>query len=253
MNTIRAILIEDEINNQELLSTMLQNYCKGVKVCGLAENVDDGIKAIREKQPDVVFLDYQIGGGNGFDVLDAFPNPNFKVIFVTGYAEHAIKAIRYSALDYILKPISLDDLVAAVDRINPEENNYTENFKLMKSHLKDEEAVIDQIVITSNTGYKLINIFDIVYLKALQSYVEIVYANQQSYLSTQPLKYYEELLPQSLFFKTHKSFIINTKKVLSVDQGRGGEITLFSGHKVPIAFRRKSLFVKFLKRVQENE
>ena len=199
-----------------------------------------------------MFLDYQIGGGNGFDILDSFPNPNFKVIFVTGYAEHAIKAIRYSALDYILKPIGLEDLLAAVDRIDPEENNYTENFKLMKTHLKDEQADIEQIVIASNTGYQLINIFDIVYLKALQSYVQIVYANQQSYLSTQPLKHYEEILPQDLFFKTHKSFIINTKKVVSIAQGRGGDITLFSGHTVPIAFRRKSLFVKFLKRVQEN-
>lgn len=252
MNRIRAVIIEDEVNNQELLTTMLENYCEGVEVCGLAENVQKGIKTIKDVQPDVVFLDYQIGGGNGFDVLDAFSNPNFKVIFVTGYAEHAIKAIRYSALDYILKPISIEDLVSAVDRVDPTESNYAENFKLMKKHYHNVDDDLNQIVISSNTGYQLINILDIIYLKALQSYVEIVYSNQKSYLSTQPLKHYEELLPQNVFFKTHKSFIVNTQKVINIDQGRGGDITLLAGHKVPIAFRRKSLFVKFLKKVKEN-
>ena len=249
MKNFKAVIIEDELNNQQLLTAMLDDYCEGVEVFGIAEDVKGGIEKIKEVQPDVIFLDQQIDGGNGFDILDAFPNPDFKIIFVTGYAEHAIRAIRYSALDYILKPINLQHLKDAIGRIGPKDKDYSENFKLMKSHLKGDKPELDKIVIPSNKGYHLVNIFDIIYLKALQSYVEIVYGNHKRYLSTKSLKHYEELLPQNVFFKTHRSFIVNSDKVAHYEQGRGGEVTMLSGVKIPISSRKKSLFVKFMKQI----
>ena len=244
---INAIIIEDEPNGQELLRSLLGTYCPSIKIIGLASSVKEGIALIQKEEPDLVFMDYQIEGGNGFDILDAINKPGFKVIFITGYSEYAIKAIKYAALDYLLKPIDIDELIAAVGRIDLEFTNYTDNYRVLKSTLSQAKSNLNQLIIPSNGEYRVINIEDISYIKAMQSYVEIWLNENIKYYSSDPLKHYEALLPAYNFFQVHKSYILNFKSVKSVDQGRGGEITLFSGDRIPIATRRKALFLKQFK------
>lgn len=244
---IKALIIEDEPHGQELLQTLIKTYCKNVEVLGVASNVKDGIEQILSLKPDLVFLDYQIEGGNGFDILNSIPNPKFKVIFITGYSEYAIKAFKYSALDYLLKPINIEELIEAVKRFDPQIQNYTNNYNLLNNATKQDALNHNQIIIPTNGEYKVINVGDISFIKALQSYVEIHISESIKLISSEPLKHYESFLSTSVFFKSHKSYIVNLRRVQSVDQGRAGNITLFSGLQVPIAARRKSLFLKQLK------
>jgi len=247
---IRAVIIEDELNGQELLQNLLQQYCKNIQVVGVADSVKFGIELIETTSPEIVFMDYQIEGGNGFDILDAISNQAFKVIFITGYSEYAIKAFKYAALDYILKPIDILELVTAVKKYDPEIRNYASNYKLLKNQLEKPISYPSQIVIPSDKEYKIICIEEILFMKAIHSYVEIYLSDDVKYISSEPLRHYENILPNSLFFKSHKSYLLNLKAVRSVDQGRGGVITLYTEDKIPIATRRKTLFLKLLNNIQ---
>ena len=247
MRMIRALIVEDEINNQELLTNLLTQYCTSVEVCGVAASVTEGISKINATKPDIVFLDYQLQGGNGFDILDAIEDPAFKVIFITGYSEYAIKAFKYAALDYILKPINISELVDAVNRYKPIVMDYSTNYEFLKSKMATKDQPLDKIVVQNNKEHQVINLGEVLFIQAVSSFVKLYLAEGASFLSTQSLKFYEDILPKDSFFKTHKSYIVNTLKVKSVSQGRGGEVILTSGHKVPIANRRKPIFLKFLK------
>ncbi len=245
---IRALIVEDEINNQELLTNLLERYCKNVEVCGVAASVSDGVSKIKSLKPDIVFLDYQLQGGNGFDILDAIENPTFKVIFITGYSEYAIKAFKYSALDYILKPINISELVDAVERFDPGVKDYGTSYKYLKTKIVSAEQEVYKIVIPDKKEYKVVNINEIVFVQAIKSFVKFYLTDGNVFQSSQSLKFYEELLPKKLFFKVHKSYIINTSEIKSISQGRGGDVVMTSGHKLPIATRRKPDFLKTLKR-----
>ena len=170
---IEAVIIEDETNNRELLESLILQYCPKINILGNATSVESGIELIQSKKPNLVFMDFEIEGGNGFDILDAINFHTFKVIFVTGYSEYAIKAIKYSALDYLLKPIDIEELVAAVGRFNPKVNSYANNYEALKSNLVDSEEEQKKIVVLSGGEYKVIKISEIFFIKAIQSYVEI--------------------------------------------------------------------------------
>lgn len=247
MTMIKALIIEDEINNQELLTNLLKQFCQNVQVCGVAASVSDGIAKINSLNPDIVFLDYQIQGGNGFDVLEAFDAPTFKVIFITGYSEFAIKAFKYAALDYILKPINIDELVAAVSRFKPQVKDYRKNYEFLISEMANDNQDLDRIVVPYKNEYQVVNFEKIIFIQAVTSFAKLYLTDGISLLSSQSLKFYEESLPKNSFFKIHKSYIINTLKVKSVSQGRGGKVYLTNGHEVPIAIRRKPDFLKYLK------
>lgn len=244
---IQALIIEDEINNQELLTNLLRQYCKNVEVCDVAASVTEGIAKIKDKNPDIVFLDYQLQGGNGFDILDAIESPSFKVIFITGHSEYAIRAFKYAALDYILKPINISELINAVNRFKPNGLDYSNNYDFLKDNMNKVDQKFDKILVPRNNEHQIVTLKEILFIQAVSSFVKFYLSEGISFLSSQPLKYYEELLPKNNFFKIHKSYIINTLKVKSVSQGRGGDVILTSGHKVPIATRRKPIFLKYLK------
>ena len=133
---LRSIIIEDEINNRELLNHMLEDYISGIDVVDLVQDVEGAIKSIEQYDPDLIFLDIEIHGGTGFDVLKHFTDPRFKVIFVTGYEHYAIKAIKHSAIDYILKPINLEELKEAVNKIKAQEVTHTANIEYIKTYIE---------------------------------------------------------------------------------------------------------------------
>ncbi len=247
MIKIKALIVEDELNNQELLTNLLKQYCEHVEVCGVAESVSDAVSKIESHSPDIVFLDYQLQGGSGFDVLDAIDNPTFKVIFITGYSEYAIKAFKYAALDYILKPINISELVDAVKRFEPGGKNYSTNYSYLKAQIVQTEKELDKMVIPDKKGYQVVDLNEVIFVQAINSFVKFYLVGGEVIVSTQSLKYYEELLSKDLYFKIHKSYIINIYMVKSVSPGRGGKVLLSGGHGVPIAIRRKPIFLKFLK------
>ena len=243
---IKAIILEDEYNSRILLNQLLVEFCTDIEVVGTAENVRTGIELIQTQKPDLVFLDIEMPGGDGFDILKAFTPIPFKVIFVTGYDHFAIKAIKYAALDYLLKPVNIEELQAAVKKAHFSKSIDKTNLDSLEWNIKNNDHSEDQLVISSDQKHILFPLKEVLYLEALGGYVNFVLEGNRKHLSTQPLSYYEDLLPVNLFFRTHKSFIVNCQKVMSVSTGRGGIINLKEGHKIPIAFRRKTSFIQLI-------
>lgn len=245
---IEAIIIEDEQNSQELLQQMLEEYCSEIKIMGIADDVVSGISLINQVQPTIVFLDVEMPGGTGFDVLKAFDDPDFMVIFVTGYDHYAIKAIKYAAIDYLLKPVSLVELRAAIERVKSKESFQKENIRYLSG--SDELTQNPKkIILPGHKKYTIIKVEDIVYLESEGPYVTFYLSNNLKYTAINPLQFYEETLPQSSFFRIHKSFLINGSKITRVETGRGGLVHLENGATLPVAVRRKPAFMKFLDKI----
>lgn len=242
---IKAVIIEDELNSRELLHQMLTNYCEGVIIVGMADDIKSGINIIQEKNPDIVFLDIEMPGGTGFDILDCFKNHNFKLVFVTGYQEYAIKAIKYAAFDFILKPINLEELRQTIKRIKsyPFPN---QNLQFLKDNMTNQPDRLNQFIISDNKKYSIVQFNDIILLEAERNYVTFHLSNHVKHMVTNSLNYYEELLPADCFFRVHRSYIINCKKVVQIDSGRGGNIFLSEDNCIPIAVRRKPALLRFL-------
>lgn len=243
---INAIIIEDELNSRILLNTLLEEYCKEIDVIGFAKDVDSGIKIIKQLKPDLIFLDIEMPGGDGFEILKAFDPIPFKVIFVTGYDHFAIQAIKFSALDYLLKPISIVELQTAVKKAENDQQLDKIRLQGLEWNLQNNDSEDGQLVISSDQKHVLFQLNEVIYIEALGGYVNFVLEGNRKHLSTHSLSYYEEILPVELFFRTHKSYIVNCKKVISVSTGRGGNINLKDGHSIPIAFRRKTSFIQLI-------
>ncbi len=243
---VKAVIIDDEINSRELLFNMLTNYCERVEIVGMAKDVRSGIEIIKQKKPQLVFLDIEMPGGNGFDILNALENINFKVVFVTGYDQYAIKAIKYAALDYILKPVDLHELKSAVEKAKSELLGQDDKIKFLQSAYNNPAKINNQIVISSYNNHSIINLNDILYFKAMDGYSVVFAENESKHIATYSLAYFEELLPSNQFFRIHKSYLINCKKVIGFDAGRGGNVSIQNTISLPIATRRKSLFVSFM-------
>jgi len=246
---IKVIIVDDEINSRELLHNMLTNYCENVEVLGMAKDVSSGIEIIQQKKPELVFLDIEMPGGTGFDILNKLENIDFKVVFVTGYDQYAIKAIKYAALDYILKPVDLDELKAAVEKANSEILDQDNQIKFLQENYNNTSKKPEQIIISTHNNHNIISLDDILYFEAMDGYSIVFVEPDAKHISSHPLNYYEELLPINQFFRIHKSHLINCKKVTGFDPGRGGNVSLTNKLNLPIATRRKSLFTSFMNRL----
>jgi len=246
---IKAIIIEDEANSRALLLQMLEEYCEGIVIEGMAVDVPSGIGLIKEIKPDVVFLDVEMPGGTGFDVLKAFENIDFKVVFVTGYDHYAIKAIKFAALDYLLKPVNLEELRSAVEKIKVAIPSYGKRLDFIKNEMEKSPDEVNKIVITDNKNHQVVKFEDVVFIEAERTYATFHLIDDQKVVAANPLNFFEEILPASIFFRIHKSYLINCHKVTKLDVGRGGPVHLYGGAQLPVAYRRKVAFVSFLEKI----
>jgi len=244
---LKVIIIEDELNSRELLSNMIKNYCEDIELIGEAVDVQSGVKLIKETLPDLVLLDIEIKGGTGFDLLDRLRDISFSVIFVTGYDQYAIKAIKYAALDYILKPIDLRELRAAIGRAKEQLNFVKQKRQFLLDSKKEEDNDLTKIVLSDRDQYSILNFAEIIYLKASGGYVEFILEEGFKKIASYSLKHYESLLPESIFFRIHHSYLINLTKVEGFESGRTGNVKLKGGHLLSIAARRKVEFTKKMK------
>lgn len=242
----KAVIIDDEINNRELLQQLLLTYCDYIDLVGQAVDVESGIQLIKDKSPEIIFLDVVMPGGDGFQILDAFEKINFKVIFVTSYDQYAIKAIRYAALDYLLKPIDVTELIDAVYKAVNIDAGSDSRIKFLKQNINVENSEIKHIVLSGDKNYQIIKLEDILYIEADGNYVIFKMINNVKHVSSHSLSHYEDLLPAAQFFRIHKSYILNTNAVVSIESGRGGMVLLTNQTELPVAFRRKPAFLELL-------
>ncbi len=244
---MRTVVIEDQIQLRKSLEQQINGYGSGFKVIAGAGSVTEGIGLIMRHQPELVVFDIEIIEGTSFDILDALPKIDFKIIFATAHGHFAIKAIKYSAFDYLLKPIDPGELSAALDKLNQQKSvsdDYKEKFELLFNELKGIGN--KKIGISSLDSVTYVEIRDIVRFEAQRSYCKIVLANGKHLMSSKNMAHYEGLLPHHEFSKIHRSHIINVSCVEAVIKSEGGAVQLKNGDIVPISRRKKDDFLEFL-------
>lgn len=243
---LTAIIIDDETSSRNTLRQKLHNHCPEVNIIAECENAEEGIENIEQKKPDIVFLDVEMPRMNGFTMLQHLKNKNFEVIFITAYDHYAIKAIKISALDYLVKPVEVEDLKTAVEkaiqkRKQPPGNNRVE---LLLQNILDEKKEHQRIAISSMEGLQFVVTDDIIYMEANSNYTIFFLTGNRKITATKTLKDFEELLPASIFIRIHHSYLINKNGVEKYIKGDGGQVLMKNGVTLDVARRKKEEFMK---------
>jgi two-component system LytT family response regulator len=241
---VTAIIIDDEPKGRSALKQKLQDYCRDVELLGEAESGEEGIRLIEKHRPAIVFLDIEMPRMDGFEMLHHLEVKNFHLIFTTAYDQYAIKAIRYAAFDYLLKPIDIEELQSAVSKISHQSPVYTEKkLATLEQNLLEKNA-FKKIAIPTLDGLLFFNIADIIHLTASSNYTTIHFNNLPKLTASKTLKDFEELLPPDMFFRSHHSHIINLNYIKRYIKGDGGQIEMQNGDYVDVARRKKDEFLK---------
>ena len=238
---IKAIIIDDERKARLTLKQMLDQHCNNVEILSLAASVDEAYDEIKKHNPDLIFLDIEMPGANGFELLKKFDSVNFKVIFTTAYNEYAIQAIKFSAIDYLLKPIDVDELIEAIGKIDAQEISHKENIKALFLNLS---SAYIRLAVPHSKGLTFINLNDIISFHSDRNYTIIKLLDKKQVLTTKNLGKYEELLSSVNFFRVHHSHLINMKHVKEYTRGAGGHVHMIDGSEIEISRRRKSEFLE---------
>lgn len=245
---IKAIVIDDEQDSRNTVINILNNFCDNIQVIAQAENVKDGIAKIEKEKADVVFLDIQMPDGTGFDLLEKLSEINFQVIFVTAYDQYALKAIKYSALDYILKPVNPQHLMDAVEKLKIPAPDFGLISKQISTLLRNKNG-FERITLPTFEGLRFIILKDIIRCEADNNYTNFYLSSGEKVLVTKTLKEYDESLSGEDFIRVHQSHLVNSKYIDRYIKGDGGTIIMTDGSQVEVSRRRKE---EFLKRMTKN-
>jgi two-component system, LytTR family, response regulator len=242
---ITAIIIDDEQKGRNALKKKLMDYCPQVTLLGEAEDGDEGLRLIEKHNPVIVFLDIEMPMMNGFEMLHHLPSKNFHLIFTTAYDQYAIKAIKYAAFDYLLKPIDIDELQLTIKKAEQQIalNNTAERIETLTHNLSGKNQ-LQKIAIHTMEGLLFFNLSDIIYLEAESNYTTLHFVNHPKLMASRTMRDFEELLPSEMFFRTHQSYIINLNFIKRYLKGDGGQIELQNGHFVDVSRRKKEEFIK---------
>ncbi|GHA47831.1 DNA-binding response regulator [Salinimicrobium marinum] len=243
----KIILVDDEHHCLQVLKRLLADY-RDLEICATASTLHEAYHAMQKFHPDLVFLDIQLEEKNAFDLLNMFKEVNFKIIFTTGYQNYAVKAFRYSAVDYLLKPIDRQQLKNALERITdpPELLNLTQQLATLKANLTSANPALHKLAVPTPEGLSLIEIDDIMKCEAHSNYTDIFMLDERKITITKPLKQVEELLKDHNFFRVHQSHLVNLKYVNRYYKGKGGYVELINGSTVNVSVRKKEDLLKIL-------
>ena len=242
MQKYRAVIIDDEEDSRSNTRNMIQNYCEEIEIVGEADNGPEGKKRIQELKPQVVFLDINMPGMNGFQMLEGIYQRDFCVIFLTAYSEHGITAVKAGATDYLLKPLRLSELQGAVKKV-------VQHYETKPSgsvNTKPEENK-NLVLINHSKGFTLVDFKDIVWLEASDNYTNLFLNGQKKIVASKTLKEFEAILPETDFFRIHRSALINIHFVKEYSNHEGGEVILSDGTHVQVSKARTQEFSEFIK------
>ncbi|MCB0806513.1 MAG: response regulator transcription factor [Bacteroidales bacterium] len=242
--TLKTIIVDDEPDAVNFISSLVTEYCPKLEISGTAMSVKEGKKLIIEKSPDLVFLDVEMPHGSGFDLLALFPDKSFDVIFITAFNHYAIRAIKFSAVDYILKPININEFIKAVDKVFDKREageSSSSGFGALLENVKS--SLPSKLAIPTSDGMEYLNTKEIIRIEADRSYTWFFLQDGRKLLVSRNLKEYQELLSDRNFFRTHNSHLINLEQVKKYIRHEGGAIELIDGSQVPISRGKRELFL----------
>ena len=250
MMPLRAILIDDEKSSLRSLSYELKAYCPEIEVIGQFQDPHEALNEIPDMDPDVVFLDIEMPGMNGFDLLQKINKITFDVIFVTAYDQFAIRAFDFNALDYVLKPVRKAKLIQAVQKVNSKQQkgfDTTELQALMQNiQVQAAPGTIQTIALPTSEGFTMVNIDEIVYLEAESNYTWVHLQSKQKHLVSRTLKDFVGMLDFPQYFRSHKTYLVNLNYLDRYIRGRGGYMVLKNGVQVPVARGQKAELFRML-------
>ena len=243
---LKSIIVDDELKSRESLKKLLTNFCgHTIDVCATCQNVNEALVAIDKYKPDVVFLDVQMQGESGFDLLEKLTVIDFEVIFTTAHSEFALRAIKFSPSDYLLKPVNIEELQNAIIRVKGKQDKSSgQKFKELHYNLRQDSTYIRKLVLPTSEGLTFISINDIVYLKASGNYTELFLSTGDKYLVSRQLKEYDLILAENNFFRIHHSFLINLNEVKNYIKGDGGYVVMSNKAVIDVSRRRKEGFLQ---------
>jgi two-component system, LytTR family, response regulator len=245
-----AIIVDDEKHCREVMEHLLHKHCKDVKITALCANGAEALTALEKEVPDVLFLDIEMPGMNGFELVEKFNQPVFAIVFTTAYNEYAIKAIKHSALDYLLKPVDKDELVQTIQRAKEHKalkasqrvDSLLEILKLKKNNKRFAVPTLEGLIMVDSET--------ILYCESDSAYCKIYFINSSKPLViSKTLKEAEDVLQGQDFCRIHHSYFINMKCVQSYIRGEGGEVVLNNGTHLPVSRTRKQEFLSLLEKI----
>jgi two-component system LytT family response regulator len=250
MQEIKALIIDDEFQSRNFLIKMLQQYFPDIIVTCQAATVEEGLNGIKKHTPNIVFLDIQMKGETGFDLLNCLSEINFALIFTTAFDKYAIKAFRFNAIDYLLKPIVADELIDAVNKVKQRGISLQSASKMQVDQLyediKNPKKIHNKIAIPTTEGFIIIPVNEIVYCHADSNYTKFYLVDKKCILSSYTLKQYDEILTAQAFFRAHRSYLINLSHVKMYRRGEGGGIVMSNGHEIELSRTHKDEFLHLL-------
>ncbi len=242
---MNCIIIEDDKNTAAVLKTIVNDHFKNIKITGNASSIKDGVALLHKENPDFIFLDVNLDDGDGFEILQSFPNPNFKIIFITSYSTYAVEAFKFSALDFVLKPFSPTEIVNAIHKVIAAQNkaNYLEKLTtLYHNHISSDK----KIILSNSDDIHIIPIESIVYATSDNSYTTFFTNDNEKILVSKSLKSFEEKLTPHLFLRVHQKFLINLKYIKRYHK-KSDEIVLQNTISLPVAKSKKEVLLNFIK------
>ena len=244
---IKAILIDDEVHCLDTLSLLLKEYCPDVQIMEQCRSAKQGLEAIAKYKPDLVFLDIEMPAMNGFEMLEQFSEIPFAIIFTTSYDQYAIKAIRFSALDYLLKPIDPNELVSAIKKVQEQRHlPVAEQFQMLLKQIQGKEHHFNKIAVPTSEGFELIPADQVLYCEANDNYTHLFLKNKNKIIACRTLKEMEEQLQDFPFFvRVHHSYLVNLNEVTKYVRGEGGYLVMSNGSTVNVSRSRKEALMKF--------
>lgn len=239
-----CVIIDDEQDSREIIARMLNLYFSNVQVLAEAATINDGASCIRELQPDLIFLDVQFPNGTAFDLLGKTGPVNGKIIFVTAYDHYAIQAIKYSAANYLLKPVDMDEFRNAVNAaITEMQKTARESLNFLLHDIINKNSFARMALPTAR-GLQFVNVHEILYCEASNNYTNFMLHNGQKITVSRTMGEYEPMLQPHRFFRVHHSYIVNTRYIKEYVKGRGGYLLLENGKNIDVSQNRKAGFLK---------
>ena len=242
---IRAVIIDDEPLSVETLQNLIRAYCPSIEVIATAGSVEEGLQVLQTHTPELLFLDIAMPDGDGFEVLEKLDEKPFQVIFTTAYEEYAVKAFDFSAMNYLLKPISSEDLLKVVDQFEAQRKNQSRNlqFDILQETLRRQ---FQRIALPTLQGIEFVNLEDIIYCVAEGGYTNFHLRSDQMIMVSRSLGHYENLLTGTLFFRIHHKYLINLQYLTRYVKGSGGYVVMENGEHLDVSVRKKEGFMKVI-------